>query len=97
MLFCKECKHISEEEDLKVYRNDCGYYAGMPAYEEFQYCPCCGSDDLTEYFEFCARCGAATDNNSHLCDSCEEEMAKIAEELLEKYSQAEIDFIRERI
>lgn len=47
---CNECDAVFDEPD--TYRECVGEFWGTPAYEEFDICPVCKSDDIEEVINY---------------------------------------------
>lgn len=50
---CNECDEYFDEDQMEIIREYHSELTGVGGilYEEFCVCPCCGSDDIEEYFE----------------------------------------------
>lgn len=48
MIRCDDCGWVGEFEELKKVFEPRGEFWGAPCFETMTYCPCCGSDDLTD-------------------------------------------------
>ena len=44
--YCNNCGRFIEEEDLDTREECVGEFWGRPAYEKFDVCPHCGSDEV---------------------------------------------------
>lgn len=47
---CTNCGRLLDAQDLKEMRDYMGEFWGTPAYETFNVCPYCGSEELDKYY-----------------------------------------------
>ena len=69
---CERCKRHFNSEDANT-RTECiGEFWGTPAYEDYDCCPYCGSDELAEAVacEICGKFHYEEDLNGGVCKSC---------------------------
>ena len=74
---CNDCGHIFEDGEFVVKSEYMGECWGIPAYDEFCYCPSCGGDGWEEAGH-CAKCHGiflGDELTEGLCDECLREIA----------------------
>lgn len=50
-LKCSDCGEVFNEEDAGTYQECVGEFWGAPAYQTYNCCPHCNSDDVNDYEE----------------------------------------------
>ena len=74
MMFCENC-HTAVSEDDVIIKSEClGECHGVPAWNYYDTCPHCGSDEIYEA-QTCPVCGEAYGGVEDLCDNCLEYIA----------------------
>ena len=48
---CNSCRNLFDEDEIHWRREYVAEFWGMPAYDDFPYCPFCGSENFEEYCE----------------------------------------------
>lgn len=48
---CEHCKRIFDNDEIITERQYMGEFWGAPAYEDFDVCPYCRSDEIFDYEE----------------------------------------------
>ena len=46
--YCRDCGNYFDEDEIETRKECVSEFWGAPAYQEYEACPCCGSDDFIE-------------------------------------------------
>ena len=68
---CNDCGAVLNYSELGRERVEVGSFWDEPAYDEFLFCPKCGSNSIEE-IDVCSKCGEILDENAvgSVCNSC---------------------------
>ena len=70
MMFCENC-HTAVSEDDVIRKSEClGECHGVPAWNYYNTCPHCGSDEIYEA-QTCPACGEYYNGEEDYCENCQ--------------------------